>query len=139
MKSGFLETIGKVIIGDFLHFSGKEDGCRVHGETWIYMVVRERFERLCLCQEFQFRSQQSDLPSLGGLPCLSLSYVGCRNSCESLGMQQKIVMIFLVKRDVGDFLVIKMHIEMYDNNVCTNILNGYLCHLCHMTLSVSSL
>lgn len=57
----------------------------------------------------------------------------------SLGMQQKIVMIFLVKRDVGDSLVTKMRIEMYDNNVCTNILNGYLCHLCHMTLSVSSL
>lgn len=46
---------------------------------------------------------------------------------RSLGKQQeKIVMIFLVKRDVGDTLVFKMHIEMFDNNVCTNILNGYL-------------
>lgn len=55
----------------------------------------------------------------------------------SLGIQQeKIVMIFLVKRDVGDSLVIKMHIEMYDNSVCTNILNGYLCHLGHMAIAV---
>lgn len=48
----------------------------------ICMVVKERFERLCLRQEFQFMSQQSDLPSLGGLLCLSVSYVGRRSSCE---------------------------------------------------------
>lgn len=58
----------------------------------------------------------------------------------SLGTQQeKIVLIFLVKRDVGDSLVIKMCIEMHDNNVCTNILNGYLCYLGHMAIAVSSL
>lgn len=58
----------------------------------------------------------------------------------SLGRQQeKIAMIFLVKRDVGDSLVIKMHIEMYDINVCTNILNGYLCCLGHMAMAMSSL
>lgn len=58
----------------------------------------------------------------------------------NLGMQQKkIVMIFLVRRDVGDSLVIKMCIEMYDNNVCTSILNGHLCHLGHMAIAVSSL
>lgn len=57
----------------------------------------------------------------------------------SLGMQQeKILMIFLVKRRVEDSLVMKMHIEMYDSNVCTNILNGCFCHLGHMALSVSS-
>lgn len=58
----------------------------------------------------------------------------------SLGMQQeKIVVIFLVKRYVGDSLVIKMHVEMCDNDVCTNILNDCLCHLGHMAIAASSL
>lgn len=47
-------------------------------------------------------------------------------------------MIFLVKRDVKDSLVIKMYIAKYDNNIGTNILNGYLCYLGHMAIAVSS-
>lgn len=137
VKSGFLETIGKVDIRDFWIFMAKKvsaEFLETHGSLWL----SRRGWKGCVSAK--------NSNSCHSMTCLLWEHFHTCHSVMwnavhvSLGMQQEIiVVIFLVKKYVGDSLVIKMHVEMCDNNVCTNLLNGCLCHLGRMAIAASSL